>query len=539
MVTADWAGLWTDGRYFLQAERQLEGTGIELCKMGQPGVSTVQEWLESHLNAGQTLGFDGRSMTAGTGRALEQAMTRRDVSLRYDLDLVGDIWADRPALSRAAAWELDIQYAGRSRKEKLDALRADMENAGADSYILTSLDDLAWLLNIRGDDVACCPVVLGYLLAEDGKLWLYADEAKFDPALKQALAADGVTLRPYLDIFHDIQKLAPGKTVLADPGKVSFAILKNIPEGVSILERSNPTELPKAIKTKAEQENVRIAHIKDGAALTRFMKWLKEHVGKEPITEISAAEKLESFRAQQAHYLGPSFDPIFGYGPHGAIIHYSATAESDARVEPHGFLLSDTGGHYLEGSTDVTRTFAMGPLTAEMKHHYTLVLRGNLHLAAAKFRAGCTGLSLDYLARKPLWDEGLDYNHGTGHGVGYLLCVHEGPQNIRYQSAGKAARLEPGMITSDEPGLYLEGKYGIRLENLLLCVEKETNDFGTFFGFEPLTMCPFDLDAVEVSALTEEEKRLLNAYHGRVREALAPYFTPEENAWLAEATRAI
>ena len=539
VVTADWAGLWTDGRYFLQAERQLDNTGIVLCKMGQPGVPTVQAWLEAHLNEGQTLGFDGRSMTAGTGRALEQAMARRGVALRHDLDFVGDIWADRPALSGAPAWELDVKYTGRTRKEKLEALRADMENAGADCFILTSLDDLAWLLNIRGDDVACCPVVLGYLLLDGDRCRLYADRAKFDPALQGALAADGVELCPYFNIFQDIQRLVPGRTVLADPDKISFSILKHIPEGVQILEQTNPTELPKAIKTGAERENEKTAHIKDGIALTRFMKWLKEHVGKEPITELSAAEKLEDFRKQQEHYLGPSFDPIFGYGPHGAIVHYSATPESSAQVEPHGFLLSDTGGHYLEGSTDVTRTFALGPLTEKMKHHYTLVLRGNLHLAAARFRAGCTGLSLDYLARKPLWDEGLDYNHGTGHGVGYLLCVHEGPQSIRYQTAGKAAKLEPGMITSDEPGLYLEGAYGIRLENLLLCVEQETGDFGTFLGFEPLTMCPFDLDAVEVSALTEEEKRMLNAYHATVRETLAPFFTPEENAWLKEATRKI
>ena len=309
-----------------------------------------------------------------------------------------------------------------------------------------------------------------------------------------------------------------------------------------VLERENPTVLPKAAKTAAEQENMKIAHIKDGVALTRFMKWLKERVGKEPITEISAAKKLEALRAEQEGYLGPSFAPIFGYGPHGAIVHYSATAESDAALQPRGFVLSDTGGHYLDGSTDVTRTFALGPLTPEMKHHYTLVLRGHLHLAAAKFHTGCSGISLDYIARKPLWDEGLDYDHGTGHGVGYLLSVHEGPQGIRYHvSAGRSegAVMEPGMITSDEPGLYLEGRYGIRLENLLLCVEKETNEFGTFLGFEPLTMCPFDLDAVEAEALTAEEKRLLNAYHQTVRETLAPYFTEEENAWLAKATRAV
>lgn len=542
VVTADWAGLWTDGRYFLQGAQQLAGSGIELCKMGQPGVPTVQQWLEEHLTAGQTLGFDGRTMTAGTGRALEQAMKKLGVSLCYERDLVGEIWEDRPALSKAPAWELEVCYAGRTRREKLEALRDDMKKIGADCHILTSLDDLNWLLNIRGGDVACCPVVLGYLILDEAGVRLYTDETKFSSALRQGLEADDVEFRPYLSVFEDVKAIGTERTVVVDPNKVSYAILRNLPETARLLEQPNPTELPKAVKTTAECENERMAHIKDGVALTRFMKWLKEHVGKERITEISAAEKLEQLRAQQEHYLGPSFDPIFGYGPHGAIVHYSATEKSDAALEPRGLLLSDTGGHYLEGSTDVTRTFALGPLTKEMRHHYTLVLRGNLRLAAAKFRRGCTGISLDYIARKPLWDEGLDYNHGTGHGVGYLLGIHEGPQGIRYHvSAGRSERaeMEPGMITSDEPGLYLEGKYGIRLENLLLCVEKERNEFGTFLGFDPLTMCPFDLEAVEAESLDREEKDLLNGYHETVYRTLSPFFSEEERLWLRNVTRAI
>lgn len=540
VITENFAGLWTDGRYFLQAAEQLAGSGIDLLKMGQPNVPTVQVWLESHMTAGEVLAFDGRSMTALTGNALESALGKKGVSIQYDLDLVGEIWTDRPPLSAAPAWELSEKYAGRSRKEKLETFRQDVKTAGADSCILSSLDDLAWLLNIRGNDVACCPVVLGYLLLTGGDFYLYTDQGKFDGALRASLESDGVTIRPYGDIFPAIQKLAPGTAVLVDPEKISYAIRRDIPETVRVLERENPTVAPKAAKTSAEQENMKTAHIRDGVALTRFMKWLKEHVGKEPITEISAAKKLEEFRKEQAHYLGPSFDPIFGYGPHGAIIHYSATEESNAEIKPHGFLLSDTGGHYLEGSTDVTRTFALGPLTAEMKHHYTLVLRGNLQLAAAKFKQGCTGASLDILARKPLWDEGLDYNHGTGHGVGYLLSVHEGPQNIRYSPGEKNAKLVPGMITSDEPGLYLEGKYGIRLENLLLCAEWETSvEYGTFLSFDPLTMCPFDLDAVEVSALTASEKAQLNAYHETVQKTLSPYLTEEENRWLKHAARAI
>ncbi len=542
VVTADWAGLWTDGRYFLQAAQQLEGSGIDLCKMREPGVPTVEEWLEQNMTAGRTLGFDGRTMTAGEGLAIEKALEKQQVRIVFDRDLVGEIWQDRPALSEAPVWELPESYAGRSRRDKLEALRKDVRAAGADSFILTSLDALCWLLNIRGDDVDCCPVVLGYLLLDADGIRLYAERSKFPEALLGELADDGVTIRPYLQIFEDVKQLPAGSAVLTDPDKLSYAILRNIPESVQRLEAKNPTERPKAVKTGAECSHVRTAHIRDGAALSSCRLWVEARVGREPITELSAAQKLEQFRSQQENYLGPSFSPIMGYGPHGAIIHYGAPPESDAALEPHGFLLADTGGHYLDGSTDVTRTFALGPLTEEMKHCYTLVLRGNLHLAAAVFRAGCTGPSLDYLARKPLWDEGMDFNHGTGHGVGYLLSVHEGPQNIRYQSetAGRTcAALEPGMITSDEPGLYLEGKYGIRLENLLLCVEREQTEFGTFLGFETLTMCPFDLDAVVPEELSQEEKTLLNAYHRTVRETLSPYFTDSENEWLRQATREI
>jgi Xaa-Pro aminopeptidase len=538
VVTQNWAGLWTDGRYFLQAAAQLAGTGIDLCKMGQD--LTITTWLEENLRAGQVLGFDGRTMTAATGKTYETAAVRAGATLSTQLDLVGEIWADRPALSQAPAWKLDLRYTGRSRKDKLEALGRDLQKSGADCHILTSLDDLSWLLNIRGGDVACCPVVLGYLILAGGRSTLYVDEAKFSPELRRELEEDGISLKPYLSVFQDVKALPRDGKVLVDPAKLSYAIRQSLPE--QVLEQANPTELPKAIKTAAEQENEVQAHIKDGVALTRFMKWLKDHVGKEKekITEISAAQTLEEFRAQQEGYLGPSFDPIFGYGPHGAIVHYSATEESDAQVEAKGFLLSDTGGHYLEGSTDVTRTFVCGPLTQEMRRHYTLVLRGHLHLANAVFKQGCTGLSLDYLARQPLWEEGLDYNHGTGHGVGYLLSVHEGPQGIRYQTAHtEGTPLVPGMITSDEPGLYLENQYGIRLENLILCEKRRETDFGTFLGFRYLTMCPFELEAVEAEQLSAQERQWLNDYHAAVYEQLSPYMTQEENDWLKNATRAI
>lgn len=538
VVTRDWAGLWTDGRYFLQGAQQLAGSGIELMKMGQPGVPTWLQWLKEQLGQGQTLGFDGRAMTCGTGRSLENAMEQLGASVRYDIDLVGQIWEDRPPMAAAPVWELDEKYAGRSRREKLEALKRDVAELGADAYILTSLDDLAWLLNIRGGDVECCPVVLGDLLLDREGLWLYADESKFTPELKERLLADGVGIRPYLDLYEDVKKLPEDATVLVDPSKVNFAILKNIP--ALVVEEENPTVHPKGVKTEAEANNERIAHVKDGVALTRFMKWLKEHVGKEEITEITAAEKLECFREEMEHYLGPSFDPIMGYAHHGAIIHYSATEETALRLEPRGFLLADTGGHYLEGSTDVTRTFVLGPLTEEMKRHYTMVLRGHMNLGGAVFKEGCCGGSLDVLARKPLWDAMLDYNHGTGHGVGYLLSVHEGPQNIRFGSGScNTVKLEPGMITSNEPGLYLEGQYGIRLENLVLCEKRMENEYGTFLGFEDLTMCPFELEAIVPEEMTAQEKRCLNSYHRKVYETLSPWFNEEERQWLRAATREI
>lgn len=542
VVAQDWAGLWTDGRYFLQGAQQLSGSGIDLCKMGETGVPTVLEWLQQNLKAGMVLGFDGRSMTAGTGLAMEQAAKAAGASIHYDLDLVGQIWEDRPPMSQAPAWELDMAYAGKSRRDKLAALRKDVEALNADVYILTSLDDLCWLLNIRGDDVTCCPVVLGDLILTRDALRLYVDEKKFSPELRQALEADGVEFRPYLQLYRDITQLPADSRVLVDPQKLNYAILKGIPAGAQLIEHANPTVGPKSVKNPTECDNERLAHIRDGVALTRFMKWLHDHVGKESITEISAAEKLEQFRGQMEHYLGPSFEPIMGYGPHGAIIHYSATPETDTALEPHGFLLSDTGGHYLEGSTDVTRTFVLGPLTQDMRHHYTMVLRGNLDLAGAIFKKGCGGLNLDYLARAPFWEEGLDYNHGTGHGVGYLLNVHEGPQNIRYRLVNgntQDAPMEPGMITSDEPGLYLEGKYGIRLENLELCVARQVTDYGTFLGFETLTMCPFERAAIIPEELSPKQRQQLNAYHRKVYETLSPYFTPAENQWLLEATAEI
>lgn len=537
LVLQDWAGLWTDGRYFLQAERQLENSGITLCKIGEKDVPTEEAFLQTHLHPGHCLAFDGRTVTARRFHALEKRLLPAGIQLRTDLDLAGDVWPDRPPLSAAPVWALDTAYCGVSRTEKLAHLRKTMAEKEADTLLLSSLDDIAWLLNIRGGDVDCCPVVLSYLAVDAGSARLFVNEAVFSAALRRALEGDGVTLAPYDAVYDYAAALGHNRSVWLDEDKTNCALWNAAASGGRrIIAAPNPTALPKAIKNKVEVANERIAHLRDGVAMTQFLFWLKENAGKIKITERSAAEHLEHLRAQQEHYLGPSFEPIIAYDAHGAIVHYSATEESDLPLENHGFLLCDTGGHYLEGTTDVTRTVALGPVSAEMKRHYTLVLRSHLALLYAQFLHGCRGSALDMLARQPLWEAGLDFNHGTGHGVGYLLNVHEGPNSIRYRSAGQDAVLEPGMILSDEPGLYLAGRYGIRLENLLVCAERTENEYGRFLGFDALTLVPFDRDAIEPFLLSQREKDWLNTYHAAVYEALTPHLSEAERLWLAEMT---
>ena len=539
LVFPSWAGLWTDGRYFLQAERQLKGSGIRLMKSGEPGVPTIEDFLRSSLRAGQTLGFDSRCVTAETGREYYAIARRKGARIHDRDDLVGEIWLDRPPLPAAPVWELPEEISGESRASRLARVRKAMAEAGAGVLLLTGLTDIAWLLGLRGGDVACTPVFLAYLALGQQSGTLFADPASFSPDLREALAADGIRLQPYDGVYAWANRLKPDQKVLLDPGTVNVRLLTSIPTGVKVIEGPDPTRAMKAVKDPVEAEGFRRAHLADGIALTRFMYWLKTRAGKEPVTELSAADRLEALRRESPDYLMPSFGPILAYGAHGAVVHYSADEATNAAVRAEGFLLADTGGHYRTGTTDCTRTYALGPLTPAQKTHYTAVLRGNLALAAARFKAGCTGLNLDYLAREPLWALGLDYNHGTGHGVGHILSVHEGPQSIRWRSLGEDAPLEPGMVTSDEPGLYLEGAYGIRLENLMLCVEAERTDFGTFLAFETLTLTPFDLDAVEPAELPERERALLNAYHRRVFEAVAPHLPPEEADWLRRATRPI
>ena len=541
VIMQDMAGLWTDGRYFIQAADQLRDTAIELFKSGEPGVPTVHQFLKDKLEEGMCLGFDGRTVSAREAEELQELLQEKHITFSVNDDLVGEIWEDRPALSCEPVMELDIRWAGKSRADKIAEIREQMKAKEADIFILTSLDDIAWLLNIRGNDIHCCPVVLSYLVMTDNELRLYANAVAFSEEIRSNLEADGVKIYPYNDVYSDVQTISSDNKVLLSKSNVNSRLVSNIAAGVTILDASNPTLLPKAVKNKTEMENERIAHIKDGAAVTKFIHWLKKNVAKTTITELSAAEKLYQFRSEQEHFIGDSFDPIIAYGTHAAIVHYSATEETDIPLEARGMVLADTGGHYLEGTTDITRTIVLGPVTAKEKKYFTAVLRGNLNLAAAKFKYGCTGLNLDYLARGPLWELGEDYNHGTGHGVGYLLNVHEGPNSFRWKNlpGNPAPVLEEGMITSDEPGYYLENEFGIRHENLVLCKKAEKTSFGQFMCFEPLTMVPFDLEGINPEEMTERERKLLNDYHQRVYKTISPYLDEEEKEWLKQATREI
>ncbi len=542
LITEESAGLWTDGRYFIQAAQQLKGSGITLYKMGEPDVPTVHEYLEQTLGIGQCLGYDGRTVSTGEASELSEILNKKGAVQNGSLDLIGDIWEDRPRLSCEPVSELDVKWSGESRASKIARVRKSMLEKKADLFLLSTLDDIAWLLNIRGGDIACCPVVLSYLVMTDEEALLFANERAFPETVKLALEADHVRFQPYDAVYDFLAGLPSGKKLLLCRDKVNSRLTASVPERVEVIDGENPTLLFKAVKNPTEVKNERAAHIKDGVALTKFIYWLKTNVGKIPITELGAEKRLFSLRSEQEHFMGNSFEPILSYGEHAAIVHYSATPETDVPIEPHGFLLADTGGHYLEGTTDVTRTIAMGPLTDEEKFYFTAVLRGHLNLAAAKFRSGTTGLSLDYLARAPLWQLGRDFNHGTGHGVGYLLNVHEGPNSFHWRSTPNRkadTAFEEGMITSDEPGYYEEGKFGIRHENLIVCVKDQETAYGSFLRFEPLTMVPFDLDAIVPEQMTERERTLLNRYHAQVFENISPYLNEEEKAWLKEATRMI
>ena len=540
-VTMDKAGLWTDGRYFLQAGGQLQGSGIDLYKMGMPGVPTLDAFLKEELPTGGVLGFDGRTVSAAQGKAWEKLAAEKSGSVKTDRDLAGEIWEDRPALAANPARTLDVSYTGMSTRDKLGKLREAMKEKGAAAHLLTSLDDIAWLFNIRGTDVAFNPVVMAYAFITETEAVLYAAASAFSGEDQKTLLAQGVSIKPYFAVYEDVKAIPAGTTVLLDEERVNDHLVRSIPQGVSIVSDVNPTTMWKAVKNETELAWARRVHVRDGAALTKFLYWIKKQAGKEAITEISAADRLEAFRKEQEGFLGLSFETIAGDETHGAIIHYSATPETDIPVAAQGVLLVDSGAQYEGGTTDVTRTFALGPVTDREKQMFTLVLAGMLRLGAARFPEGTGGVNLDILARQPLWERGLDYRHGTGHGVGSFLNVHEGPNRLAQKDTNARYKwgFVPGMVTSDEPGYYEDGAFGIRCENLMVCVPDGEGDYGKFCRFEFLTWAPFDPDLLDVSLFTERDKELYNAYQAEVYEKIAPLLDEEERAWLKEVTKAV
>lgn len=542
VVTMDKAGLWTDGRYFIQAARQLEGSTIELYKQGVEGVATIEEFLQQELAEGSKVGFDGRVIDAKWGKKLEEALEHLKVSFVYDEDLVDACWADRPSLSKEAIFLLEEQYAGEAAASKIERVRSEMKELGATTHILTTLDDIAWLLNVRGNDVLYNPVVLSYVVVTMEKVYYFVDEEKVPASVKEYFDDLQVELLPYDRIYQWVRGLKEEDVVLYDGSKLNYAIVKSIPADVRCIDRMNPTILMKAIKNTVEVDNLIKAHVKDGVAVTKFMHWLKTNVGKIPMTEITASDYLEERRKEQEDYISLSFDTICAYKENAAMMHYSATEESHAVLQPEGLLLVDSGGQYYQGTTDITRTFALGEVEYEQKKHFTAVVRSMLNLSDARFLHGCSGLNLDILARGPIWEMDLDYRCGTGHGVGYLLNVHEAPNGFRWKlvpERNDSSPLEAGMVTTNEPGIYVEGSHGIRIENELVCRKGTQNEYGQFMQFETITMAPIDLDAIVLEEMTEVDRRRLNAYHKNVYEVLCPYMNEAEREWLKEYTREI
>lgn len=542
VITLKEAGLWTDGRYFVQAEKQLEGSTVTLYRMAEEGVPTVEEFVKDKLPQGGCIGFDGRTVNGAWGEKFVAIAEEKKGSLFVGEDLINLIWTDRPELSKAPLFILEEKYSGKGTAEKIKDVRAKMAEEGADVHILTSLCDIAWLLNIRGGDIQSVPVVLSYLvLTRDQCIWFLQEEV-VDDTIRAYLKENHIETRPYDDIYTYVPTIPESAVVLMNKSSVNYRICSELNKNIQVINKPNPTELMKAVKNPVEVDNTRLAHVKDGVAVTKFMYWLKTNIGKIPMTEISASDYLEARRREQENFIDLSFTTISAYGANAAMMHYSATPESNTELKPEGFLLVDSGGHYYEGTTDITRTFVLGTISDEMKQHFTAVCRSNMKLANAKFLYGACGLNLDILARGPLWDMGIDYKCGTGHGVGYILNVHEGPNGFRWKIVPErhdSGVLEEGMITTDEPGVYLEGKYGIRTENELVCRKAEKNEYGQFMEFENITYAPIDLDGIDPEQMSPREKQMLNDYHKKVYEVLSPYMTEEENEWLKKYTRAI
>lgn len=542
IISMDEAGLWTDGRYFIQAEQELKDSGIKLFKMGEEGVPTIEEYLLEKLPKNSTLGFDGRVMSVKEGQSLANKLAFKGINIEYKYDLVNDIWEDRCSLPTGKAFLLGTEYSGESFSDKLSRIRAVMKEKKATTHILASLDDIAWLFNIRGRDVKSNPVVLSYAVITIDSVYLFIDKNKIGKDIRAELSKENVQIKGYEEVYEFIKNIDENEVVLIDTSKVNYAIYNNIPSNVQKIEERNPSILFKSIKNEIELKNIRNSHIKDGVAFTKFMYWLKNNIGKIEITEISATQKLEEFRREQDKFIEPSFSTIAAYKDHAAMMHYSATEESNYKLEPRDLFLVDSGGQYFDGTTDITRTIALGPIPENVRKDFTNVVRGMIRLSKAKFLYGCRGYNLDILARGPLWEEGVDYKCGTGHGIGFVLNVHEGPNGFRWkvrEDIDDTCILEEGMVTTNEPGVYVENSHGIRIENEIVVRKAEKNEYGQFMDFEVITFAPIDLDAIDESLILKDEKVYLNNYHKQVYDKISPYLNEEEKQWLKTYTREI
>ena len=542
IISMDEAGLWTDGRYFIQAEQELKDSGIKLFKMGEEGVPTIEEYLLEKLPKNSTLGFDGRVMSVKEGQSLANKLAFKGINIEYKYDLVNDIWEDRCSLPTEKAFLLGTEYSGESFSDKLSRIRAVMKEKKATTHILASLDDIAWLFNIRGRDVKSNPVVLSYAVISIDSVYLFIDKNKIGKDIRAELSKENVQIKGYEEVYEFIKNIDENEVVLIDTSKVNYAIYNNIPSNVQKIEERNPSILFKSIKNEIELKNIRNSHIKDGVAFTKFMYWLKNNIGKIEITEISATQKLEEFRREQDKFIEPSFSTIAAYKDHAAMMHYSATEESNYKLEPRDLFLVDSGGQYFDGTTDITRTIALGPIPENVRKDFTNVVRGMIRLSKAKFLYGCRGYNLDILARGPLWEEGVDYKCGTGHGIGFVLNVHEGPNGFRWkvrEDIDDTCILEEGMVTTNEPGVYVENSHGIRIENEIVVRKAEKNEYGQFMDFEVITFAPIDLDAIDESLILKDEKVYLNNYHKQVYDKISPYLNEEEKQWLKTYTREI
>lgn len=537
VVTPNHAALWTDSRYFLQAEEELKGTGIELCKLGMPETPTPENWLVARLPKKSVVAFDGSLFPFAAAHATITKLNELKIRVNPKLDLIGSVWENRPALPKGRAFELELRYTGASVADKIDAIRNELKKCSCHGCAITSLDDVAWTFNIRGSDVEYNPVVLayGYVSADDAILFI--DPEKIDDPLAERLVNQGIDILPYNRAVKFFAGLSREERVAIDPNRTNYQIVSSIKKRNPTTETISIPTLLKARKNAVELENIRQAMVRDGVALTRFFVWFEENLGKEKMDEHTLGERLREFRSVQDNFVSESFGSIVGYADHGAIVHYSATPQTAYEIKPKGFLLIDSGGQYLDGTTDITRTLHLSEPTPQEANDYTLVLKGMIQLSMAQFPAGTRGTQLDALARIAMWQQGINYGHGTGHGVGAFLNVHEGPQSIRPNE--NPVTLEPGMVQSNEPAIYRTGQYGIRIENLIACVPAADNGYGKFYRFETLTLCPIDTRAIKVEMLTAEERVWLNDYHALVFEKLKGKLQPRETEWLRKKTQAI